>query len=172
MQSTHQIELIDEAATLEFGSRLAVAAFREPNESCDAIPEGKGASHLGGMIYLQGDLGAGKTTLTRGFMRAFGYTGAVKSPTYTLVEPYEFELGNIYHFDLYRLADPEEVAYLGTDEYFAESNLCLVEWAEKGATWLPAADLVIDIADQGTGRRLTCQSFTEKGAIIAKRLWA
>jgi tRNA threonylcarbamoyladenosine biosynthesis protein TsaE len=104
-------------------------------------------------------------------MRAFGYTGAVKSPTYTLVEPYEFEFCNIYHFDLYRLSDPEEVAYLGTDEYFAESNLCLVEWAEKGVKWLPGADLVIDMADQGTGRCLTCQSLTEKGAIIAKRLW-
>ena len=104
-------------------------------------------------------------------MRAFGYAGAVKSPTYTLVEPYEFEHCKIYHFDLYRLADPEEVAYLGTDEYFAPVNLCLVEWAEKGAKWLPGADLVIDIVSEGTGRRLTCQSLTEKGAIIAKRLW-
>ena len=171
MKSEYQIDLTDEAATLEFGLRLAVATFREPNENRASIPEGKGVPHLGGMIHLQGDLGAGKTTLSRGFMRGFGYTGAVKSPTYTLVEPYEFESGNIYHFDLYRLADPEEVAYLGTDEYFAEPNLCLVEWAEKGAKWLPPADLVIYIADQGTGRRLTCQSLTEKGAIIAKRLW-
>ena len=123
------------------------------------------------VTLFTGTPGAGKTTLSRGFMRAFGYTGAVKSPTYTLVEPYEFKLCNIYHFDLYRLADPQEVAYLGTDEYFTESNLCLVEWAEKGAKWLPGADLVIDMADQGTGRRLACQSLTEKGAIIAKRLW-
>ncbi len=171
MQSEHQIDLIDEAATLEFGSRLAVATFLEPNDGAEVIPQGRGAAHLGGMIFLNGDLGAGKTTLTRGLMRAFGYTGAVKSPTYTLVEPYEFELCNIYHFDLYRLADPEEVSYLGTDEYFAASNLCLVEWAEKGAKWLPGADLLIDIAIEGTGRRLTCQSLTNKGAIIAKRLW-
>lgn len=171
MKSEHQIDLVNETATLEFGSRLATALFCDPIENGVSPLPGKGAAHLGGMIYLQGDLGAGKTTLTRGFMRGFGYTGAVKSPTYTLVEPYEFELGNIYHFDLYRLADPEEVAYLGTDEYFAESNLCLVEWAEKGAKWLPPADLLIEIADQGTGRRLTCQSLTEKGAIIAKRLW-
>lgn len=171
MKSEHQIGLVDEAATLEFGSRLAAALFREPLGNGASPPEGKGAAHLGGMIYLQGGLGAGKTTLSRGFMRGFGYKGAVKSPTYTLVEPYEFDLGSIYHFDLYRLADPEEVAYLGTDEYFAESNICLVEWAEKGAKWLPPADLLIEIADQGTGRRLTCQSLTEKGTIIAKRLW-
>ena len=171
MQSQQQIRLEDEAATLEFGAKLAAATFLAQDQKRDAVAPGAGIPHLGGMIYLQGDLGAGKTTLARGFMRAFGYSGAVKSPTYTLVEPYELELCNIYHFDLYRLADPEEVAYLGTDEYFAESNLCLVEWAEKGAKWLPPADLVIDIADEGTGRRLTCRSLTDKGAIIAKRLW-
>ena len=170
MQPVNQINLSDEAATLKFGAELAAATFQE-RISGEVAFEGLGTPHLGGMIYLQGDLGAGKTSLARGFMRAFGYTGAVKSPTYTLVEPYEFELCNIYHFDLYRLAEPEEVAYLGTDEYFAESNLCLVEWAEKGEKWLPPADLVIDIADEGTGRRLTCQSLTEKGTIIAKRLW-
>ncbi len=170
MQPVKQLNLLDEAATLEFGGELAAATFQESSAG-DVVLEGMGTPHLGGMIYLQGDLGAGKTTLSRGFMRAFGYNGPVKSPTYTLVEPYEFELCNIYHFDLYRLADPEEVAYLGTDEYFAESNLCLVEWAEKGEKWLPPADLVIDIADEGTGRRLTCQSLTEKGTIIAKRLW-
>jgi len=171
MQSEQTIDLKDETATLKFGARLAAATFQAQSQNTGDVALAVGVSHLGGMIYLQGDLGAGKTTLARGFMRAFGYTGAVKSPTYTLVEPYEFELCNIYHFDLYRLADPEEVAYLGTDEYFAESNLCLVEWAEKGAKWLPGADLVIEISDKGTGRRLTCQSLTEKGAIIAKRLW-
>ena len=171
MRSKHQIILEHEAATLEFGARLAVATFQTGKCSGNDVSPHEGIPHLGGMIYLQGDLGAGKTTLSRGFVRAFGYAGAVKSPTYTLVEPYEFELCNIYHFDLYRLSDPEEVAYLGTDEYFAESNLCLVEWAEKGAKWLPGADLVIGMVDQGTGRRLTCQSLTAKGAIIAKRLW-
>ena len=170
MRPVNQINLSDEAATLKFGAELAAATFQKKIAG-EAALEGLGTAHLGGMIYLQGDLGAGKTTLSRGFMRAFGYNGAVKSPTYTLVEPYEFELCNIYHFDLYRLADPEEVSYLGADEYFAESNLCLVEWADKGKKWLPPADLVIDIADEGTGRRLTCQSLTEKGTIIAKRLW-
>ncbi|MBL4582733.1 MAG: tRNA (adenosine(37)-N6)-threonylcarbamoyltransferase complex ATPase subunit type 1 TsaE [Gammaproteobacteria bacterium] len=171
MQLEQKIDLKDEAATLEFGARLAAATFRVQSQNIDDAALAVGIPHLGGMIYLQGDLGAGKTTLTRGFMRGFGYTGAVKSPTYTLVELYEFELCNIYHFDLYRLADPEEMAYLGTDEYFVESNLCLVEWAEKGAKWLPPADLLINIVDEGTGRRLTCQSLTEKGTIIAKRLW-
>lgn len=170
MNSQQQIDLVDEQATLNFGSRLALATQAEQAGVGDIV-EGVGAAHLGGIIYLQGDLGAGKTTLTRGFMRAFGYSGAVKSPTYTLVEPYEFELCNIYHFDLYRLADPEEVSYLGTDEYFAPANLCLIEWAEKGAKWLPQADLLIEIGAEGTGRRLSCQSLTEKGAIIAKRLW-
>lgn len=171
MESKQHIDLINEAATLEFGARLAAATFQDVVSS-EKPAAGVGAAHLGGMIYLQGDLGAGKTTLTRGFMRAFGYLGAVKSPTYTLVEPYEFERCNIYHFDLYRLADPEEVSYLGTDEYFSAANLCLVEWAEKGAKWLPPPDLVIDIAPKGTGRQLTCQSLTAKGAIIAKRLWS
>ncbi|GJM13422.1 MAG: tRNA (N6-adenosine(37)-N6)-threonylcarbamoyltransferase complex ATPase TsaE [Pseudohongiella sp.] len=171
MQLEHHIDLEDEDATLEFGGRLAIATFEPQAQKNSSADAGVGVPHLGGMIYLQGDLGAGKTTLSRGFMRAFGHEGAVKSPTYTLVEPYEFELCNIYHFDLYRLADPEEVAYLGTDEYFSPDNLCLVEWAEKGAKWLPGADLLIDIESKGTGRRLTCQSFTEKGEIIAKRLW-
>ncbi|MEX0964587.1 MAG: tRNA (adenosine(37)-N6)-threonylcarbamoyltransferase complex ATPase subunit type 1 TsaE [Pseudohongiellaceae bacterium] len=172
MQPEQSLHLKDEAATLKFGARLAAATFQAQDQKNDDVALGIGIPHLGGVIYLQGDLGAGKTTLTRGFMRAFGYTGAVKSPTYTLVEPYEFELCNIYHFDLYRLADPEEVAYLGTDEYFAESNLCLIEWAEKGENWLPAADIVIDIAAEGSGRRLTCRSLSEKGSIIAKRIWA
>ena len=174
MLSKYHIDLIDEAATLEFGMQLAAATFlqqgRQKKQQFTAA-SGAGVPSLGGMIYLQGDLGAGKTTLSRDIMRGFGYQGAVKSPTYTLVEPYEFEHCNIYHFDLYRLADPEEVSYLGTDEYFNESNLCLIEWAQKGANWLPAADLQIDIEAQGAGRRLTCQNFSEKGAIIAKRLW-
>ncbi len=171
MSVEHQIELKDEAATLAFGGRLAIATFQQQSELERVTSEGGGIPNSGGMIYLQGDLGAGKTTLTRGLMRAFGYQGAVKSPTYTLVEPYEFDLCNIYHFDLYRLADPEEVLYLGTEEYFDSANLCLIEWAEKGAMWLPQADLQIDIVSQGTGRLLTCQNLTEKGAIIAKRLW-
>jgi len=125
---------------------------------------------MGGVFYLQGDLGAGKTTLTRGIMRGFGYQGAVKSPTYTLVEPYEFTQCRIYHFDLYRLADPEEVEYLGTEDYFANNNLCIFEWPERGAKHIPDADLVISLETEGTGLRLTCQTTTEKGELISQTI--
>lgn len=169
--SNYQIQLEDEAATLRFGSELARATFSDPTTDSTDIAEGTGVPTIGGVIHLHGDLGAGKTTLTRGLMRGYGYRGAVKSPTYTIVEPYEFERCRIYHFDLYRLLDPEEVEYLGAEDYFSPSNLCLVEWAEKGVGIVPDADLRIDIESDGTGRLLKCQSMSDKGAKIAKRLW-
>ena len=169
--NNYQIHLEDEAATLRFGSALARATYSDPATDSADIVEGAGVPTLGGVIHLHGDLGAGKTTLVRGLMRGYGYSGAVKSPTYTIVEPYEFERCRIYHFDLYRLLDPEEVEYLGAEDYFSPANLCLVEWAEKGAGIVPTADLSIDIESDGTGRLLKCQSLSDKGAIIAKRLW-
>ncbi len=161
--------LADEAATEAFGQLLALAAQPE----IDKVPQSgvtSGHATLGGRIFLSGDLGAGKTTLTRGLIRAYGVEGAIKSPTYTLVEPYEQPGCNIYHFDLYRLADPEEVEFLGVGEYFDDANLYIIEWAEKGRGYLPAPDLEISLAHEGAGRRLQWQARSPHGERMVKKL--
>ncbi|MGR8941200.1 MAG: tRNA (adenosine(37)-N6)-threonylcarbamoyltransferase complex ATPase subunit type 1 TsaE [Gammaproteobacteria bacterium] len=114
------------------------------------------------LIFLHGDLGAGKTTLVRGLLQAAGHGGAVKSPTYTLVEEYSVGGRKIYHFDLYRLADPEELEWIGIRDYLDEQAVCIVEWPEMGEGMLPDADLAIRLSVQGTGRLLRIEVFADE----------
>jgi tRNA threonylcarbamoyladenosine biosynthesis protein TsaE len=143
-------DIVSEAAMEAFGGALARAA--------DAALT----------LYLSGQLAAGKTTLARGFLRARGYAGAVKSPTFTLVESYEIAPRTVHHFDLYRIADPEELEYIGLDEYFDAGADCLVEWPQRAAGVLPLADVEIELEVYGGGRRLRLTANTERGRGIAK----
>jgi tRNA threonylcarbamoyladenosine biosynthesis protein TsaE len=121
------------------------------------------------VVYLRGDLGAGKTTLVRGVLRGLGYTARVKSPTFTLVEVYEFSSLYLYHFDFYRFEHTDELADAGFREYFGEASLCLIEWPEK-APGLPAADLDIHIQLSGAGRTVELHANSEAGARCMDRL--
>ncbi len=122
------------------------------------------------IITLQGDLGAGKTTLSRGILQGLGHSGAVKSPTYTLVEPYQLALGAVYHFDLYRLVDAEELEYMGFADYLADAQLCLIEWPEQGQGFLPMADIAIEISQPGAGRCVTLCANSAVGQQLISQL--
>ncbi|MGJ0483678.1 MAG: tRNA (adenosine(37)-N6)-threonylcarbamoyltransferase complex ATPase subunit type 1 TsaE [Methylomicrobium sp.] len=122
------------------------------------------------LVFLYGDLGAGKTTLVRGFLQAAGHLGAVKSPTYTLVEEYQVGERKIYHFDLYRLADPEELEWIGIRDYLEEESICLVEWPGMGKGMLPAADVSIRLGVQDAGRLIDIEIVADQLKWICTRL--
>ena len=124
----------------------------------------------GMVVYLRGELGAGKTTFARGVLGALGVTGRVKSPTYTLVEPYTISSLYLYHFDFYRLKYPDEWVEAGLREYFNETAICLVEWPEKGGGQLPQPDVTIELAVTGNGRNTTISAATEAGRNCLMRL--
>ncbi|WP_417598155.1 tRNA (adenosine(37)-N6)-threonylcarbamoyltransferase complex ATPase subunit type 1 TsaE [Oceanospirillum sp.] len=143
-----------------------------PNEQAQVMfGEKLGRACAGsGVLFLQGTLGMGKTTMTRGILAAYGHQGAVKSPTYTLVEPYETEMAQVYHFDLYRLADPEELEYMGIRDYFDEQALCVIEWPDKGEGILPVPDIELTLTKEGDGRAAALKAYTAKGAEILAQL--
>ena len=146
--------LNDENATLKFGEKLA-----------EVLPDDTVC------IHLEGDLGAGKTTLVRGVLHALGHQGHAKSPTYTLIEKYTLPRGPVFHFDLYRLADPEELLYLGVDDMFAEPKaLLIIEWPQQAGTLLPEPDMLIQLHYQPNGRELQFQAFSLLGRAIGEKL--
>ncbi len=144
--------MADEAATLQLGAQVARVLER------------------GLTIFLHGDLGAGKTTLVRGLLHGLGHEGKVKSPTYTLVEPYVVSGLELYHFDLYRFLDPEEWLASGFRDYFNAQTICIVEWPEQAAGYLPAADIDIRLQPQGTGRHAVMSAATPAGQSCLQRL--
>ncbi len=141
-----------DSAMREFGATLA--------QACPA----------GCVIYLKGELGAGKSTLARGFIHSLGHEGAVKSPTYTLVEPYHLPGRDIYHLDLYRLADPEELEFLGLRDWLQGDAVLLAEWPQKGQGVLPEADVTVSIIYSGEGRELTLSAHSDVGRLITQKV--
>lgn len=148
--------LADEAALLSLASRLAQNVTRYHDR----------LSAPGLTIYLLGDLGAGKTTFSRAFIQQLGHQGHVKSPTYTLVETYELPPWTVHHFDLYRLADAEELEFMGIRDYLGTDRIVLAEWPQRGEGYLPSPDLTITIDYVDTARSITINALTERGRVL------
>jgi len=145
--------LPDEAATIAAGAKIG----RALNTGC--------------VVFLVGELGAGKTTFTRGALRALGHAGSVKSPTYTLCEPYDLaDEAQLCHLDLYRLSNPEELEFLGIRDYVASGAILLIEWPSKGEGWLPAPDLQVALQATDTGRQLEISAMTADGQDLLSRM--
>lgn len=155
------IALPDEAATERAGHALG----RALESVLETRPAGSAV-----MVGLAGDLGAGKTTLARAALRTLGVAGTVRSPTYTIAEPYETRVGRIWHLDLYRIAAPDEIEYIGIRDLVAESCACLVEWPERGRGGLPEIDCCLEIVPHGRVRRLRAAWSTACGHAIGSRV--
>ena len=121
------------------------------------------------LCFFRGELGAGKTSMIRAILQSIGIQGSIKSPSYTLIEPYEIDHTHIYHMDLYRLGSPDELDWLGIRDYLHEKSICLIEWPERGAGSLPNADLEFDLSYQGDGRQLILRSQSFRGEQIIKQ---
>lgn len=144
--------LADESATTQLGADLARTFLRA----------------RGGVLYLRGDLGSGKTTLARGLLRAAGHTGTLRSPTYTLIEPYVVGPHAFLHLDLYRLMDPSEVEELGLRDYSPETSIWLVEWPERGEGYLPPADVIVHLQHEGLERVAAIHCISRRHTINMK----
>ena len=157
--SHYRLFLADEEATESLAKRLAKAIF--PDLSSGYEPNLSNFS--GARIYLQGDLGAGKTTFARAFLRALGVTGRIKSPTYTLLESYNVSRLYLYHFDFYRFSDSDEWQEAGFEEQLFDQAVVLVEWSEKANEQLPPPDLYLKLIYQDEGREAVLSAISDKG---------